>query len=133
MRKMMNRKQRGFSLVEMLVVIAIMAILSIGVMTIVGDSSEKAKMATAMSDFAAVSNAIQMAKANGGTITIADGKLNAATGLGDAETYLSGAIADFPDEYEIVGDYLQYMESGALKTFDFGDGRGAVDIKKKIQ
>lgn len=129
----MSSKRKGFSLVEMLVVLVLMAILSFAAMMVVGGSMEKARMSTAMNDFTAISNAVQMAKVNGKTITLADGLVNVSAAIADAEEYLSCNLSSFPDEYEIVGNYLQYMESGALKKFDFGDGRGEVEIKKKLQ
>ena len=129
----MSSKRKGFSLVEMMVVLVLMVILSFAAMMVVGDSLEKARMSTAMNDFAAISSAVQIAKTNGKTITLSDGLVNVSAALADAEDYLSCNLSSFPDEYEIVGNYLQYMEGGALKKFDFGDGRGEVDIKKKLQ
>lgn len=52
-----GRKRKGFTMVELMVVIIIMAILGLAVMPSLVGSSEKAKYSTAWSDLNAISNA----------------------------------------------------------------------------
>ena len=126
---------------ELLVVITIIAIMSMATMVMVSDQSEKAKMATAMNDLNAIATAINMAKASGKTVTIADGGVNTGVavvteGLSDVESYLGSALADLPAEYVFSGNYIIYAdmdEAGAAATYDFGDGRGEVSVQKKFQ
>lgn len=54
---MRMRKRKGFTMVELMVVIIIMAVLGLAVMPSLVGSSEKAKYSTAWSDLNAISNA----------------------------------------------------------------------------
>lgn len=133
-----NIKRCGFSLVEMLVVVAIMAIIFTGVMTMIGDSTEKAKMTTALSDFDAIARAFSIARANGTVVEIGvDGPVNIGAvmnqGQMEVEALLSSPLSSFPDEYYFSGNEIIYNDgTGSAVTFDFGDGRGPQKIKKRL-
>jgi prepilin-type N-terminal cleavage/methylation domain-containing protein len=139
---MFKSKKKGFSLMELLVVITIIAVMSMATMVMVSDQSEKAKMATAMNDFNAIATAINMVRASGEAviplITITDGAVNTDGGaalweLEKVESYLGGSLTDFPDEYVFSGNYIIYDDgTGVAKSFDFGDGRGEVLVRRKL-
>lgn len=62
--RMRTRQQRGFTLIEMLVVIVIIATLATGVVLSVSDKPAEAKKARVQSDIATISAALEMFRLN---------------------------------------------------------------------
>lgn len=93
----MRRKRKGFTMVELMVVIIIMAILGLAVMPSLMGSSEKAKYSRAWNDLNAISNAFTAFYGRVGNLpSIASGALGSGSVSGSV-TDLSGASLDAKD------------------------------------
>ena len=102
--------RKGFSLIELIVVVGIMAVMAVGILVVVSDSgtSDKAKDATTLQNFNAIANAMAYARAvDGATVTlnvagglIHDGSFLSA-GNADVEKYLSQPLSAFPTTYTV--------------------------------
>lgn len=121
--KMLHGKRKGFSLVEILIVLVILAVISGGGMMIAGKSSEKSKYVTAQKDLDIIQQAfIQYYNVVGNYLGIAaDGVLSAAfTGnttsttsgiprMNVLQSFFSKKLADWKDpwgvEYQVKGKF----------------------------
>lgn len=90
----MRRKRKGFTMVELMVVVIIMAILGLVVMPSLVGSSEKAKYSRAWNDLNAISNAFTAFYGRVGNLpSITSGDLGSSVSSGDI-TDLSGKSLD---------------------------------------
>ena len=85
------KKRKGFTMVELMVVIIIMAILGLAIMPALMGSSEKAKYSRAWSDLDAIANALTAYY--GRTGNLPEGKGNIAPGIFSGETYDDDGVA----------------------------------------
>ena len=91
------RKRKGFTMVELMVVVIIMAILGLAVMPSLVGSSEKAKYSRAWNDLNAISNAFTAFYGRVGNLpSITSGDLGSGSVSGSV-TDLSGASLDAKD------------------------------------
>lgn len=92
------RKRKGFTMVELMVVVIIMAILGLAVMPSLVGSSEKAKYSRAWSDLNAISNAFTAFYGRVGNLpSIEDGDLGSSVSSSGNITDLSGASLNSKD------------------------------------
>jgi prepilin-type N-terminal cleavage/methylation domain-containing protein len=127
MQKFFNRKRKGFSMVEILIVLVILAIISGGGMMIAGRSSEKAKFVTAQKDLDVIQQAfiqyynvkgsftgLTLAETAGGLDTVADAD-------GVLQSFFGKLIDDFVDpwqnQYQVMSDYDAADGSGSIVVF----------------
>jgi prepilin-type N-terminal cleavage/methylation domain-containing protein len=120
--KMLHGKRKGFSLVEILIVLVILAVISGGGMMIAGKSTEKSKYVTAQKDLDIIQQAfIQYYNVVGNYLGIADGadaNLSAAfTGdttsgtprMNVLQSFFGKKLADWKDpwgvEYQVKGKF----------------------------
>ena len=121
----MQKRNPGFSLIELLIVIAIIAILAAGIATIINDSSARndARRVTALNDFKVIQKAIVMARAADGIpITVVTGAVNDGEFIGgtpvqiDAvEKYMDQALSTLPATYTVDAG-LQLVDSMSTAT-----------------
>ena len=123
------RKRKGFTMVELMVVIIIMAILGLAIMPALMGSSEKAKYSRAWSDLDAIANAFTAYYGRQGT-------LPGITAVGALETLLSGdslfqsflgtPLANLKDpwneSYQIKGTWKPATGKGYVIVYVKGTG-----------
>lgn len=134
--KMFKKSKRGFSLVELLVVIAVMAVIAGAGMFVVGDKTEGAPYAVAKTNIDNLAKAIVVARASGKTVTVVDGAVNLpaswSAGRADVEAYLSMALDDYPDNIVFDGNTIALMDGASVATYDLNGDGTAEDIKAKF-
>jgi len=132
-RKMCKRK--GFTMVELMVVIIIMAILGMAVMPALMGSSEKAKYSRAWSDLTAISNAFTAYYGNQGTFpAITAGPLESAFGTTSTtkdlfQSFLGTPLANLKDpwgnSYQIASNWNTTTGKGYIIVYvDKGNTTG---------
>ena len=143
------RKRKGFTMVELMVVVIIMAILGLAVMPSLIGSSEKAKYSRAWSDLNAISNAFTAFYGNKGNLpTITAGNLSAAIPDADKDlfqSFLGTPLANLKDpwggQYQVAGNWssatgkghiIVYVTGGTTDTASFGgSGEGAISVSAR--
>lgn len=129
-----GKSRKGFTMVELMVVIVIMAVLGLAIMPSLIGSSDKAKYSRAWSDLNAIANAFIGYYGKEGTIgTVTAGPLS--TALADADkdilqSFLNTPIENLKDpwgnEYQIAGNWNSTTGSGYIIVYvDKGDTTGA--------
>ena len=134
MLKKFRKSRKGFTMVELMVVIVIMAVLGLAIMPSLIGSSDKAKYSRAWSDLNAITNAFIGYYGRKGTIaTINAGPLSGAL-TGDAkdtlQSFLNTPIDSLKDpwgkEYQIVADWDSGTGKGYIIVYvNKGDTTGA--------
>ena len=137
---MRMKKRKGFTMVELMVVIIIMAILGLSVMPSLVGSSEKAKYSRAWSDLNSIANAFTAFYGNRGTLPkINAGNLSGVfTATNDKDllqSFLGTPLANLKDpwgtEYKVAGNWdpakgsgyiVIYVTGGTTPTASFGSG-----------
>jgi general secretion pathway protein G len=124
---MAGRKRKGFSLVEILIVLVILAVISGGGMMIAGKSSEKAKYVTAQKDLDIIQQAfIQYYNVEGTFTGIAPGALGKVSPSAPGErpyrvlqSFVGKPLADWKDPWGV-----EYQIQGTVKD----DGTGVLIV-----
>ena len=120
------KKRKGFTMVELMVVIIIMAILGLAIIPALMGSSEKAKYSRAWNDLNALSNAFTAYYGHEGnlpTISATDGKgLNSAVGSDNLfQSFLGTPLANLKDpwgeEYQVVGTWTPATGKGHIIVY----------------
>ena len=112
----MKMNKKGFTLIEMLVVIAIIAILVAIVIPVVGSSTAKAQAATNAANLRSAQAALQIAVLNDGAPA---SDVNGAAS--DYGTYVTGAEA--PEAKGGAGDFTFTIDTnGNVEVFFGGNG-----------
>jgi len=143
MRKRMC-KRKGFTMVELMVVIIIMAILGLAVMPALMGSSEKAKYSRAWNDLNAISNAFTAYYGRQGTLPdiTAGGALETLLKNDSLfQSFLGTPLNNLKDpwgnSYQIAGQWTSstgkgyvvvYVTGGTTDAAKFGKGINNVDI-----
>lgn len=125
--KMLHGKRKGFSLVEILIVLVILAVISGGGMMIAGKSSEKAKYVTAQKDLDIIQQAfIQYYNVEGTFTGITAGALGTVSpsGANDRpykvlQSFVGKPLADWKDPWGV-----EYQIQGTVKD----DGTGVLVV-----
>ncbi len=136
MLKKFGKSRKGFTMVELMVVIVIMAVLGLAIMPSLIGSSDKAKYSRAWSDLNAIANAFIGYYGRKGTIATISAASGAGlvTALGDAkdtlQSFLNTPIDSLKDpwgnEYQIAGNWNSTTGSGYIIVYvDKGDTTGA--------
>ena len=126
-----RKSRKGFTMVELMVVIVIMAVLGLAIMPSLIGSSDKAKYSRAWSDLNAITNAFIAYYGRKGTIaTISAGTGGTGTDLskaltGDAkdtlQSFLNTRIDNMRDpwghEYQIAGNWNENTGKGYIIVF----------------
>ncbi len=127
------RKRKGFTMVELMVVIIIMAVLGLAVIPSLMGSSDKAKYSRAWSDLNAISNAFTAFYGNRGNLpAISEGDLSSSVTGADKDllqSFLGTPLADLKDpwgeEYQIASSWDPATGKGYIIVFvDPGDTTG---------
>ena len=129
MQKFFNRKRKGFSMVEILIVLVILAIISGGGMMIAGRSSEKAKYVTAQKDLDVIQQAfIQYYNVRGNLAGIKTGKNDISAAFTDTnnqkvlQSFFSKELGDWKDPW---GNSYRVDVSTA---YDEKTGKGVITV-----
>lgn len=135
MLKKFRKSRKGFTMVELMVVIVIMAILGLAIMPSLIGSSDKAKYSRAWSDLNAIANAFIAYYGRKGTIGTIEkaGPLSGALAEADMDilqTFLNTPLENLKDpwgnEYQIAGNWNSTTGSGYIIVYvDKGDTTGA--------
>jgi len=152
---MRMKKRKGFTMVELMVVIIIMAILGLAVMPSLVGSSEKAKYSTAWSDLTAISNAFTAFYGRVGNLpeitsgNLGSGIFTAGTGPEFAkincedlfQSFLGKPLAQIKDPWGAAykvssswdpdkgnGYIVVYVTGGTTDTAKFGKDKLGTDI-----
>lgn len=135
MLKKFRKSRKGFTMVELMVVIIIMAVLGLAIMPSLMGSSDKAKYSRAWNDLNAIANAFIGYYGKKGTIgTITQpGPLSGALADADKDilqSFLNTPIENLKDpwgnEYQIAGNWNSTTGSGYIIVYvDKGDTTGA--------
>lgn len=130
------RKRKGFTMVELMVVVIIMAILGLAVMPSLVGSSEKAKYSRAWTDLNAISNAFTAFYGNRGTLPkIKAGDLSGVFENSDdkdlLQSFLGTPLANLKDpwnaEYKVAGDWGATEGKGCIIVY-VGGGSGTASF-----
>jgi len=134
--KKFRKSRKGFTMVELMVVVIIMAVLGLAIMPSLIGSSDKAKYSRAWSDLNAIANAFigyYGKEGTIGTVTATAGPLS--TALADADkdilqSFLNTPIENLKDpwgnKYQIAGNWNSTTGSGYIIVYvDKGDTTGA--------
>ena len=132
-RKMCKRK--GFTMVELMVVVIIMAILGLAVIPSLVGSSEKAKYSRAWNDLNAISNAFTAFYGRGGNLpSITNGALGSGSVSGTI-TDLSGASLNAKDLFQsFLGTPLENLKDPwgkpyqIMSSWDPSTGKGCIVV-----
>lgn len=133
MRKRMC-KRKGFTMVELMVVVIIMAILGLAIIPALMGSSEKAKYSRAWNDINAIANAFTAYYGRQGTLPdiTAGGALE--TLLADDslfQSFLGTPLDNLKDpwgnSYQIAGQWISSTGKGYVIVY-VGNGTGSVDF-----
>lgn len=127
------RKRKGFTMVELMVVIIIMAVLGLAVVPSLMGSSDKSKYSRAWNDLNAIANAFTAYYGRDGNLpAITAGDLSGA--IPDAnkdlfQSFLGTPLADLKDpwgkEYQVAGSWDPATGKGHIIVFvDPGDTTG---------
>lgn len=134
--KKFRKSRKGFTMVELMVVIIIMAVLGLAIMPSLMGSSDKAKYSRAWNDLNAIANAFVGYYGRKGTIATISAASGAGlvTALGDAkdtlQSFLNTPIDSLKDpwgnEYQIAGNWNETTGKGYIIVYvDKGDTTGA--------
>jgi len=135
MRKRMC-KRKGFTMVELMVVIIIMAILGMAIMPALMGSSEKAKYSRAWNDINAIANAFTAYYGRQGTLPdLSDGDLGGNKSLlkGDSlfQSFLGTPLDNLQDPwgnpYKIKSNWKSSTGTGHVIVY-VGNGTGSVNF-----
>jgi general secretion pathway protein G len=137
------RKRKGFTMVELMVVVIIMAILGLAVMPALMGSSEKAKYSRAWNDINAIANAFTAYYGRQGTLPdLSDGDLGGNESLlkGDSlfQSFLGTPIDKLQDPwgnpYKINQGRLEFFYGEGYVIVYVGNGTAVVfDGEAKIE
>lgn len=125
--KKFRKSRKGFTMVELMVVIIIMAVLGLAIMPSLMGSSDKAKYSRAWNDLNAIANAFVGYYGREGTIATISAASGAGlvTALGDAkdtlQSFLNTPIDSLKDpwgnEYQIAGNWNETTGKGYIIVF----------------
>jgi general secretion pathway protein G len=101
---MVNRKSKGFTLIEMLIVIVVIAILALIVIPRLLGAGRKAKEATLRGDLHQIRNAIQQFEADCGDYPSAIGQLMTTPSAGNGGTGIALDVAGWQGPYLRTAD-----------------------------
>jgi len=107
----MNKKREGFTLVEVLIVVVIMAVLAATIVPQFSDSSRDAKISTAQFNLSTLRGQIEMYKAQHNSIVPALGTLEELT----KKTDVGGTIGTTAGTH-IYGPYIRVIPSNPLNA-----------------
>jgi len=131
MQKFFNRKRKGFSMVEILIVLVILAIISGGGMMIAGRSSEKAKYVTAQKDLDVIQQAfIQYYNVKGNFTGIQTGKKDISVAFTDTnnqkvlQSFFSKDLGTWKDPW---GNSYK-VEVATETPYDEKTGKGVITV-----
>jgi prepilin-type N-terminal cleavage/methylation domain-containing protein len=124
--KLMNRKHKGFSLIEIMIVVVIIVLMAAAGMTVAGKSSTRAKFAVAEQDLSALAAAFQRAAAEAISNDGASNPMFTGAAAGDVTggaafpaavtKYLSKPVADFTAPWP-TAKYVVAKTASALAVY----------------
>jgi len=107
-------KQKGFSLVELIVAVAVISLLTVAGAFIVGNQNRQAKTSAALIDMQVLVQAIFAARAEGTSVQVADGQVRLFTswisGSGEVQRFLSKDISDYPENMVFSGNMVLLLD-----------------------
>lgn len=114
----MNAGQRGFTLIEVMVVVAILGILATIVMTNVIGKDEQARVTTSQASLSSIANALELYKLDNHKYPTTDEGLEALVNKpASAKTFPEGGyLRKMPEDP--WGNPFQYVVPGSNKAFD---------------
>jgi len=103
-RDFLNKKRKGMTLIELMIVVVIIGIVFAYAFVNAGANTEKAKYARAIEDISAITSAVAMYVAETGDVTEALDALNTDPG-GALNKKLSRPLADMKDPWDKTKEY----------------------------
>ena len=125
----MKRMRKGFTLVELLIVIAILATLTAAMTASITGSTAKAKASTIAANVETMKTVAQSCASNGGPLAVnrtANGADTALTSVSDAtaENVLAGGMAAWADFSDTTDTNATITYTADTTTGDDSDGKG---------
>lgn len=99
--KMMNKKDKGFTLVELMVVVAIIGVLAAVAVPIYNTSTDKAQEGAIIANLATINGAIMSMQASENT---PNGGWSATNITTEIPKYINGGLSQKPGTYSIVAN-----------------------------